>query len=313
MLYEENPKFLAEVMTTLVGEELGGQIGVRFRQQVHKGSSIPDGLVLQSAFTIYIETKNWDWFYDGQLAHHLASLNREDQGLKVLIALSNFESVERENFAKIRDLCASSYKGSIIFKEVSFEDFVLALKLPHLPKNLDDAVAEFRLYLDEQGLLPSWERRLDVVNCAGMPDDVLIGKVYMCPASRGAYSHRRCKYFGMYREKRIERIALIEAVVDVEGTDLAKVRWQNVSRAKEELKKLAITKLHDLRPGVFPTRVFLLGPLYETDCRKDSPGGMYNSKRYFDVDWLQVAGAEQLADRLREIPWSKFNEDVPGT
>jgi hypothetical protein len=39
----------------------------------------------------------------------------------------------------------------------------------------------------------------------------------------------------MYREKRIERVALIEAVVDVEGVDLAKVKWQSVSRAKEEL------------------------------------------------------------------------------
>src|ERR1017187_5958202 len=163
MLYEENPKFLAEVMTTLVGEELGDQIGVRFRQQVRKGSTIPDGLVLQPAFTIYIETKNWDWFYDEQLAQHLAALDSEDRGLKVLVALSNFESEEREKFANVRDLCASRYKGSIIFKEVSFEDFVLALKLPHLPKNLDDAVTEFRLYLDEQGLLPSWERRLDEV------------------------------------------------------------------------------------------------------------------------------------------------------
>jgi hypothetical protein len=310
MLYEENPKFLAEVMTTLVGEELGDQIGVRFRQQVRKGSAIPDGLILQPAFTIYIETKNWDWFYDEQLAQHLDALDSEDLGLKVLVALSNFESEERKKFAKVHDLCASKYKGSIIFKEVSFEDFVLALKLSHLPKNLDDAVAEFRLYLDEQQLLPSWERRLDVVNCAGLPDDVLVGRVYMCPATSGAYSHIRCKFFGMYREKRIERVALIEAVVDVEAADLAKVKWQNVSRAKEELKKLAMTKVHDLRPGVFPTRVFLLGPLYETDCRKDSPGGMYNSKRYFDVSWLQVKDAEQLANRLKEIPWSKFNEEA---
>ena len=28
MLYEENPKFLAEVMSTLIGEELGERIGV---------------------------------------------------------------------------------------------------------------------------------------------------------------------------------------------------------------------------------------------------------------------------------------------
>ncbi len=96
MLYEENPKFLAEVMTSLFGEELGDQIGVRFRQQVRKASAIPDGLVLQSAFTIYIETKNWNWFYDEQLTQHLAALDSEDRGLKVLVALSNFESEEEK-------------------------------------------------------------------------------------------------------------------------------------------------------------------------------------------------------------------------
>jgi hypothetical protein len=37
---------------------------------------------------------------------------------------------------------------------------------------------------------------------------------------------------------------------------------------------------------------------------------MYNSKRYFDVSWLQVKDAEQLANRLKEIPWSKFNEEA---
>jgi hypothetical protein len=52
MLYEENPKFLAEVMSTLVGEDLGERIGVNFRQQEHKDSSVPDGLILQSAFTV---------------------------------------------------------------------------------------------------------------------------------------------------------------------------------------------------------------------------------------------------------------------
>ena len=42
MLYEENPKFLAEVMSTLVGEDLGERIGVKFRQQERKDSAVPD-------------------------------------------------------------------------------------------------------------------------------------------------------------------------------------------------------------------------------------------------------------------------------
>ena len=305
MLYEENPKYLAEVMSTLVGEDLGERIGVNFRQQEKRQSSIPDGLIVQPAFTIYIETKNWSWFYQDQLENHLTALNDESPGLKALIALSNFEAPEIEKFAPIRRLCAEQYKGSIVFKEVSFEDFVQALQLPLLPKNLADAVTDFRVYLDENSLLPVWERLLDVVNCAGLPDDILLGNVYMCPARGGSYTHQRCKYFGMYRNKCIDRIATIEAVVDVESPSKATLKWQNGAGAEAEFKKRAIEKIQALRPNDFPTRVFLLGPLYLTDFQKDSPGGMLNSKLYFDVEHLKADDAEALAKALSGKTWSQ--------
>lgn len=83
MLYEENPKFLAQVFTTLVGESLGEQIGVQFRQQDRKRGSVPDGLLIQPAFSVYIETKSFDWFHDGQLEQHLENLNREAPGIQL--------------------------------------------------------------------------------------------------------------------------------------------------------------------------------------------------------------------------------------
>ena len=305
MLYEENPKFLAEVLTTLVGEELGERSGVKFRQQEKKTASIPDGLILQPAFTVYIETKNVDWFYDAQLEKHLAALDQETPGFKVMIALSAFETEEGDRFQKIRALCTNEYKNSIAFERVSFDDFIRALNLHHLPKNLADAVADFRLYLDEQNLLPSWETRLDVVNYEGLPDDVLIENVYMCPAA-GADNHDRCKYFGMYRRKRVEKIAVIEAVVDVEDDESAALKWRNVTGPQADSIKKAraeLQQLTQLRPRQYPLRVFLLGPLHDTDFRKDTPGGMFGSKRYFDVGAFDV---EKLASQLREKTWSQL-------
>ncbi len=292
MVYEENPKFLAEVMTTLVGEELGERIGVKFHQQEKKASSVPDGLILQPAFTIYIETKNVDWFYDAQLENHLAALDAETPGFKVLIALSAFEGEEGDCFLKIRALCESRYKSSIAFERVSFDDFVQALNLPHLPKNLADAVADFRDYLDEQDLLPSWEARLDVVNCAGLPNDILTENVYMCPATGGAYNHAKCKYFGMYRGKRVEKVAIIEAVVDLEDDDNARVKWHIAPGRDADFIQQARTKLQKIRetrPRQYPLRVFLLGPLHDTDFRKDTAGGMFGSKQYFNVAALDAA------------------------
>ena len=92
MLYEENPKYLGEVLAGLVGEDISSHIGVTFRQQERLQSGTPDGIIVQKSLRVHIETKNWDWFYDSQLENHLADLARENGGIKVLLALGNFES-----------------------------------------------------------------------------------------------------------------------------------------------------------------------------------------------------------------------------
>ncbi|RYZ17709.1 MAG: hypothetical protein EOO70_01145, partial [Myxococcaceae bacterium] len=80
LLYEENPKFLGEVLSNLIGDELADRVGVQFQQQVRKKGSVPDGLVIQRAFMVYIETKVFDWFHDDQLEQHLAALDQEAPG-----------------------------------------------------------------------------------------------------------------------------------------------------------------------------------------------------------------------------------------
>ena len=310
MLYEENPKYLGEVLSGLVGEDVSGKIGVDFRQQERKIASIPDGLIVQAPVTVYIETKNFDWFYDAQLEAHLKALATESPGLNLLLALGNFESATATRFTRIQALCREHYSSKVSFAAASFEDFLNALDVQGLPKNLSDAVADLRDFLNEEDLLPSWHRYLDVVNCAGLPEDVLEGGVYMCPATGGAYNHSRCKYFGMYRQKRVERVALIEAIVDVElGVD-ENLKWSNVDRETKQLCELARKKVTELRPDEGPTRIFILGPLYETNFQKDSPGGMMGSKRYFDISGLQAKTAEQLAEALKGKQWSAFEQGV---
>jgi hypothetical protein len=170
-------------------------------------------------------------------------------------------------------------------------------------------MADFRAYLDEQSLLSTWKTRLDVVNCAGLPDDVLVHNVYNCPALGGAYNHARCKYFGMYRRKRVEKIALVEAIVDVEDDDKAVVKWRNAPISEADCVKTARGKLEGLRQArarQYPARVFLLGPLCDTNFRKDTPGGMFGSKRYFDVSTLEPEDAPDLAAKLSKITWSQL-------
>jgi hypothetical protein len=308
MLYEENPKYLGEVLAALVGEDMSSHVGVSFHQQERHGSGIPDGLITQKAITVYIETKNWDWFYDEQLEKHLEALNAEGQGLKVLLALGNFETIHLNRFERIRTICGEKYSRTIIFQSAGFEDFLSKLKIPGLPKNLSDAIMEFEYFLNEENLLPSWKDRLDVINCAGIPEDILTGGVYMCPAEGGAYSHQRARYFGMYRNKRVDHLAEIEGVVDIDlDTGTAEMNWNNSSKSDGDLTALARDKVDKLRPDAGPTRVFLLGDIYQTDFQKDSAGGMQSSKRYFDIGYLQAKDASELAALLKGKRWSEWS------
>jgi len=305
LLYEENPRYLAEVFSTLLGEEIGDHVGVTFRQQEKKNSSVPDGLIVQKSLTIFIETKNFDWFYDEQLERHLAGLEQSSPGLKILIALGSFEDGDNSRFAQIEAFCKEKYCGEIRFAALTFEDFIGALQLPHLPKTLVDTVSELRAYLDEEGLLPSWRERLDVVNCASSYEDILASNVYLCPAGGGAYSHARCAFFGMYRNKCVERISGILAVVDVESELSVMIKWKNDHTHEDQiLKNKAIESVRQRWSDDSPARVFLLGELFETEFIKDSRGGMMGSKQYFKVAGVQTA--QELANALKGKTWSNF-------
>src|SRR5712692_5244314 len=307
MLYEENPKYLAEVLAAICGEDMASHVGVSFRQQERRDTSVPDGLIVQPPFTIYIETKNYDWFYDAQLENHLAALDKEAVGEKILLALGSFESDGVDRFNRVRTICDEKYRKSIRFSVVAFEDLIGALAIPSLPKNLADAITDFRAFLNEEDLLPSWRERLDVINCAGLPEDITEAGVYMCPVEGGAYNHSRSRFFGMYRNKRVELIAEIEAVVDIDlKTDTSSLKWKNVQGTDDHFRERAKAKVAELRPTEGPTRIFLLGILSETDFRKDSPGCMFYSKRYFNIAHLQPHSASELAQQLSGKVWSEF-------
>ena len=309
MLYEENPRFLAEVFNSLFDEQIGDLVGVKFNQQVKSQNSTPDGLISQHSFTIYIETKHFDWFYDSQLESHLDGLCNEP-GNKILMALGQFDGPIEDRFSRIKASCEKrSRKGKdrIAFSAASFEDFLQALQsVEHLPKNLSDSLVEFQTYLDEANLLPSWMHWLDVINCAGIPEDILKGNVYMCPAVGGAYSHKRCKYFGMYRNKTVDLVAHIRAVVDLLGEKEVQIKWDNIQMGNETAIEEARAKLAQWRPDAYPTRVFLLGKLHPTHFYKDSRGGMMGSKIYFDIGSLNAEDVEALAEKLKDKAWSQF-------
>jgi hypothetical protein len=147
---------------------------------------------------------------------------------------------------------------------------------------------------------------LDIVNCARYFEDIKRGSVYLCPVEGSAYNHKPCRFFGMYRNKKVEAVAEIEAVVDVSKDLKAEVLWENSGQSESQLQKTAIEKARRFRPQELPLRVFILTNITPTDFEKDTKGGMYGSKQYFDVSPLKAKDAKDLAAKLEGRQWSEF-------
>lgn len=315
MLYQESPKLLAQALANLLGEQSGLQVGVQFRQQVVKGNSIPDGLISQPAFSIYIEAKLWDWHYDEQLERHLESLYNETPGVKILLALAKFEGNYEERFAPIEKICTEKYNGEIKFLAASYEGFLEAIRLPTLTPSLSTLVDDFELYLNENSLLSNWRGWLDVVNCGAFFEKLIETGVYVCLTTGGPYKHGRCEYLGMYWWKSVRRVATILGVVDVDAIKEgeANILWNNTAQGEisdEKLIELARQRFYNAYPDKdWIGRVFVLGPLIETDFQKDSRGGMLGSKQYFDVKKLKADSIEDLAKKLKKYDWSSINNN----
>lgn len=161
----------------------------------------------------------------------------------------------------------------------------------------------------------SWENMLDVVNCGKLYNEVLNG-IYVCPNTPGSYNHKRAKFFGAYRNKTVGLVAEVRAIVIVhQGGKTAEIKWKNSNESTDSLNHEAITKLAQ---SPYPARiresnerdlqVFLLGNQEITDFRKESKGGMFGTKQYFQLP-LGINTVKEVASYLYGKDWKDLSKE----
>ena len=307
LIYEDSPAQFSAVLESILGDDAPSSIGVQFEQQERLASSVIDGRIRQEPFTILIETKLNDNFNYDQIRRHLEEQQKNANEKRIFIGLSRFE---KENaFDDASGIIKQYHNDDIVFKALSFEDFLSAIleARPNLSRPVQNTIDELETYLDRESLLPRWRHRLDIINSAKSQGTIREKGAYICPTEGRQYSHKRCKYFGMYANKKVSLIAEIQAVVDIDPTkpDEAEIQWNNLADTDDKrLKEQAKEKVHDIDWG--PARVFLLGETHETNFIKDSKGGMMGSKKYMDISHLNASDAEDLAKKLNNKTWSEI-------
>ncbi len=308
LLYEESPKRFQEFLTTLIDGKKTLIIGPTLKQQIKECKSIPDLSIIQQSVSIFFETKRTNWFYNDQLIRHIKGFN-ENAEVKILFLLSDFD--EDDISPQIKKSIDEAETQKINIQPISFERFIDALEKVCNSEFLMNQVEEFKTYLDRNNYLPKWKYLLDIVSCSGTIDEVRNG-VYICPNSGGAYNHRRAKYFGPYLQKGVKTIHEIRAIVVVEK-DLGKatIKWKNTNEKEEDLKKEAIEQIQMLPWRIDENKttdmqVFLLTDGIETNFKKETSGGMIQSKKYFWDIALDCKNSHELATKLKDRNWGEF-------
>lgn len=317
-LYIENPMLFQSFIENLLADKGKNiNVGVSFSQQkeykCNAGKSIMDGVIQQKPFTIIIETKNFDWFSEDQIERHIQNIEGS-AGIKVLLALANFDGKKDSN--KIFDKIKEKYKNNenIIIQKVEFEEFLLGLKELNIKsEHLLNMIEEYEQFLNYSDLLPTWKYRLDVVNCAISEDSIKEHHVYTCPEAKGAYWHARAKYFGIYGNKKVDSIAEIKAVCEIDdnenNVDKISVRWYDSEKFKENEIINLVKDKEQAYPDFRPFQLFLLDNFKNNiNFYKDTRGGMFASKIYFDFD-NKINNIDDLVNKIQNQEWSKFKKN----
>ena len=128
LLYKESPGLLGEFLSGFLPPNVNINTEPTFRQQEVSKGSVVDGFIYQESFSLIIETKSYDWFYNDQIDRHIGNrINKEDNNT-IFVALSNFEENKSKiisNFEKLKR--KKSYKN-VTFCAMDFSEFVNGIR-----------------------------------------------------------------------------------------------------------------------------------------------------------------------------------------
>lgn len=328
LIYENNPVRFEKLISQITSEDNQGvSVLPQFEQQKKADMSIPDMQIIQRGYALYFETKiTGDSFKIEQIEKHIEGIRKNEptDSAKVLFLLANYQNNEEsledifgnKEAQRLRKL-AEAHKISLIM--LSFENFLEEVKKAVAGSYLEKIGEEFEYFLSKEDLLPRWKYLLDVVNCGKTIGEFARG-YYVCPAEGSAYHHKKAKYLGGYNSKKVAYVAEVAAmaVVGYENGkyDVEKI-WNDKKLSDEEITKRAIEgleldseRIEYVKKGN-SLQIFILADVVECNFQKDTSGGMFGSKVYFELDKClkkDFANTQELAEFLNSKKWSDFNK-----
>ena len=285
-VYRTAPSLLEQLMVTLSGDDRIA-LGPRFNNQAKMGHSVPDAVISQAGFNIFIETKPHGNLTRKQVGNHLKSIAEDTEDASLL--LLTIDPVDESAFGK------EDYPVNLI--AVTFGELVEGVKelTSDHRAELNAVLEEYESYLAEEGLLPKSNNVMLVnpvksdagFNC--LEFNMGVG-VYHDQQNR---SKRMSPYLGLYSKKSIRAVGSVLCVVDakvdrdgsVEIVNEHDCGWSFARKFQksdqDRVAEAARKSPYDLYGEV--ERYWLTDGFVETNYIKESKGGI-QGHMYFQLD-----------------------------
>lgn len=325
-VYSYSPLLFNQILSNLTDEL---NFGVNFYQQqginTKKGKQIADGIISQEPITIYVETKNFDWFYNNQIEGYLDNLTQKN-GKKLLLLLSNFDNSMDKINSRINEIEKEYENDNIHIYPVNFIE--LYQEILHISNNIQNdmficMLNDFETFLLHENLLPIWKYRLDIVRTGHTMSENRKHNCYSCPLENGVWKHKQAKYMGLLDQgKTLKTIAEIDGVVNItrEGNNsrpTITVEYSNIEdnvslekRAREIMADKDYYGQKDLEKSGL--RLFLLSNIHilPHGFEKNSAGGRLPGKIYINLAKNWNNKPENISEVINLIDgkyWSDFD------
>lgn len=325
-VYRLAPELFAAVLTSLTETE--SQVGPQFNNQIRVpgGAGIPDALIHQPPFKLYVETKLNGYITEDQIRAHVTSIQQHEPLVPgtALLGLTK-DALDAEHSRRLSVICES---GGVRFVQTTFAELADLIRnnSAEFRTQINNIVDEFHTFLIEADLVPVSENRLLVNPCGTSFEQNERWHIYHDQPGR---SKSFCKYIGIYKDKSVRLIGRVRGVAVIEFEDdyirvleNFKLPWEPNSPVnitpEFKARMLGIadsSPFYSLRDE--EVRFYLVDRLVPTDFRKVSPQGIMGH-RYFTLDSnaLDEPAAlpelfkqgepdiETLADALRKRVWT---------
>jgi hypothetical protein len=307
--YQASPFKLERALNSLIGQELA--IGLSFEQQVRGQGSVPDALISQNGFRVYVETKRGADLDVSQIQAHLDHISETHVEGKedILLGLTKTPIIPSQE----NELLEYAKNKSVVFSAITFSQIVDALKgeCSTSDQILVEVLDDYEEFLRSEDLLNDSNRWLAIFPCGQSYGENRDFGIYYTDPKRPV--RRVGDLIGIYAQKTVSLIGEVIAVVlsspaaerPVLEIESGELNEEGLNRIQD---MIAATSYYNLSSE--PHRFYVTSGFHETSIKKASLNGI-QGMRYLDlvelVTSFDLANKHQIEDLAEMLKGTEFS------